>query len=63
MSCRDVLCWAALYCAVLQLSSYELEHKTVLGSTDIKVIMKGAAHRVAIEVDGPYHYAKNDPYT
>jgi hypothetical protein len=46
----------------MQLSAYELEHKTVLGSTDIKVSMQGAQCKVAVEVDGPFHYAKNPPY-
>jgi len=36
--------------------SYQLEHKTILGSTDIIVKLKGVSAPVAIEVDGPSHY-------
>lgn len=43
----------------MQVASYELEHKTLLGSTDIRVSVKGGSHTVAVEVDGPFHYALN----
>lgn len=57
-----MLCCAVLCFLLLQLTAYELEHKTILGSTDIKVSMQGAQRKVAVEVDGPFHYAFNPPY-
>jgi hypothetical protein len=41
----------------LQIDAHVLEHKTVLGSMDMFAELGGV--RVAIEVDGPFHYAAN----
>lgn len=43
----------------LQALPHDLEHKTILGSHDIVVPVQGGLREVAIEVDGPFHYAKN----
>lgn len=56
------MCMTALNAGV-QLLAYEMEHKSVLGSNDIKVLLndprKGPTG-VVIEVDGPFHYANNE---
>lgn len=48
-----------MICCCRQVVSYEQEHKTLLGSTDIRVVLKGGDYVVAVEVDGPYHYNVN----
>jgi hypothetical protein len=48
-----------LLCVFCQALPHDLEHKTILGSHDIVVPVEGGLREVAIEVDGPFHYAKN----
>lgn len=44
-------------CLCPQVSAVELEHKTPVGSIDLLVRYAGVG--VAVEVDGPMHYAAN----
>lgn len=59
LSVRVCMLSAMRCCCCFQVVSYELEHKTLLGSTDIRVVVEGGDYVVAVEVDGPFHYAQN----